>query len=231
MLYDSPLGSIRTHDNPPRDFALTLQSDRSNIAITERLAERYHSRLVLTDLELASAVSPTFWYFARPAIYDTPQDSQRRLGKAVPETYRFLDARIGEMLELVGKDGALLVVAPSGFGDGSRTTEEGEPVTVPVFTSRGHLWFVGRGAARGVHGSDGSLEDLAPTVLALLDLDIGDDMEGRVLRELFDPAYLAAHPVSTTESYDRGWDLSTRYPQVAPPDSDANSEIGDEEQP
>ena len=41
------------------------------------------------------------------------------------------------------------------------------------------------------------LMDLAPTILYLLGLPIPDDMDGRVLTELFDPARLAERPVET----------------------------------
>jgi Type I phosphodiesterase / nucleotide pyrophosphatase len=229
MLYDKPLGSIRTHDNPPRDFALTLQSDRSNLAIARRLSERYRPRLVITDLELASAVSPTFWYFARPQVYDTPQDSRRRLGRAVPETYRWIDEQIGGVMEQLPEGSTLVLVAPSGFGNGERTNNEGEAVTIPVHTSQGHLWMWGRGIARGAQGEVGRVEDLTPTVLALLDLDVGADMDGSVLVELLDREYLAAHPLSTIESHDLEWDREQRYLRSGAPDSDGDSNLSEEQ--
>ena len=40
-----------------------------------------------------------------------------------------------------------------------------------------------------------SLIDLAPTILHLLDQPIPPDMDGRVLTEVFDPIWLAAHPI------------------------------------
>jgi arylsulfatase A-like enzyme len=42
--------------------------------------------------------------------------------------------------------------------------------------------------------------DIAPTVLHALGLPIPDDMDGGVLTELFDDAYLQAHPIRFAES-------------------------------
>ncbi len=46
-----------------------------------------------------------------------------------------------------------------------------------------------------------SVMDAAPTLLALLGLPIGQDMDGRVITEAIRPEYLAVHPVSTVETY------------------------------
>jgi arylsulfatase A-like enzyme len=40
-----------------------------------------------------------------------------------------------------------------------------------------------------------SLIDLTPTILHLLGMSVPSDMDGRVLEELFDPAWRAAHPI------------------------------------
>ncbi len=54
----------------------------------------------------------------------------------------------------------------------------------------------GPGVRRGVRLADAGVMDIAPTVLYLLDLPIGRDIEGRVLREAVDPRLLARRPVT-----------------------------------
>ena len=44
--------------------------------------------------------------------------------------------------------------------------------------------------------------DLTPTLLALLGLPVGEDMDGRVLTEMIDPAFLARHPLRSVPSYE-----------------------------
>jgi hypothetical protein len=222
QLYDEPLGSILHHENPPREFAITLQSDRSNLAIAQRLAERYRSRLVLTELDLAAATQPSYWFFANPDVYDVPADGVRRLGHAVDEVYSWIDAQLGKILDSMPPNSTLVVFAPCGFGNASRTLDDGSKVPYPVRSAKGHLWMVGQGVARGVRGQDRRLEDLTPTLLALLGLDVGADMEGVAASDLFDPDFLAAHPVTETESYDRGWKVDERYPP-RPGEADSTS--------
>lgn len=66
----------------------------------------------------------------------------------------------------------------------------------------------------GVRLADSHLVDVAPTLLYLLEVPVADDMDGRVLQEMFDPRFLAGHPPESVTSYDdsilqqreRGWE-------------------------
>jgi predicted AlkP superfamily phosphohydrolase/phosphomutase len=49
-----------------------------------------------------------------------------------------------------------------------------------------------------------SLADVLPTALHLLDVALPDDLDGRVIEESLDPAYLAAHPVRITAGSGNG---------------------------
>ena len=42
---------------------------------------------------------------------------------------------------------------------------------------------------------------MTPTILALLGLPVADDLPGRPLLELMDPAFVERHPVGRIESY------------------------------
>jgi hypothetical protein len=57
---------------------------------------------------------------------------------------------------------------------------------------------------------EASILDVTPTLLALLGLPVGEDMDGHVLREAIDPAYLESRPLRTLESHDVG--LSVQEP-------------------
>jgi hypothetical protein len=66
---------------------------------------------------------------------------------------------------------------------------------------RGIVIAHGPGVRRGARVADASLLDVAPTVLHLLDLPVGADMDGKVMAQLFEPAWNDAHPVATVASY------------------------------
>jgi hypothetical protein len=66
---------------------------------------------------------------------------------------------------------------------------------------RGIVVAKGPGVPAGTRFDGASLLDVAPTVLWLLGLPAGADMDGKVLVQAFDPAWVAAHPVTTVASY------------------------------
>jgi len=63
----------------------------------------------------------------------------------------------------------------------------------------GVLIAAGPALRRGAKTEAATLADLAPTILYALGLPRPTTMDGRVLAELFDAAYVAAHPVAATE--------------------------------
>jgi predicted AlkP superfamily phosphohydrolase/phosphomutase len=60
----------------------------------------------------------------------------------------------------------------------------------------GILILRGPGIRVGHQMAEARLEDIAPTLLYLAGLPVPDDMDGRVLAEAFEPAYLAQHTVT-----------------------------------
>lgn len=66
---------------------------------------------------------------------------------------------------------------------------------------RGIVIASGLGARAGTRFEGASLLDVAPTVLWLLGLPVGADMDGKVLVDAFDPAWVAARPIETVASY------------------------------
>ncbi|MBM4430390.1 MAG: hypothetical protein FJ026_08615 [Chloroflexi bacterium] len=58
---------------------------------------------------------------------------------------------------------------------------------------------IGPGIRQQVQISDISLVDLAPTILCALGIGVPNDVDGRVLTEIFEPGYLPAHPVKQLE--------------------------------
>ena len=74
-------------------------------------------------------------------------------------------------------------------------------------THRLHGIVIGRGPAirKSAEISDARLIDLAPTILHLFGVSVPDDMDGRVLSEIFRPEFLASHPVQTGAATGTSW--------------------------
>lgn len=60
----------------------------------------------------------------------------------------------------------------------------------------------GPGIRRGYALQNASVLDVTPTLLALMDLPIGQDMDGRVLTEIFKPDFLSASPIRHIDTWE-----------------------------
>ena len=60
----------------------------------------------------------------------------------------------------------------------------------------------GKSFKKGVEIRGARLIDMAPTILHLMGQPVPEDMDGRVLEELFEPAFIAGHPVQVGGSED-----------------------------
>ncbi|RKZ12136.1 hypothetical protein DRQ32_04370 [bacterium] len=214
MLYDRPLGSIYRLDNPPRDFAISLQRDAAQVALAQELLGEFPLRLVGVHLELADALQSVYWRAAWPDHYTIRADAQRRFSDTIDECYRRLDTWIGELMQAAGEDAIICVVGDRGFGHGSNemTGPDEEREIFPTIVNESLLLLHGPGIRRGADLGTVHLVDVAPTLLSALDLPVGVEMDGSVLDAAFSDEFLSAHPRKGTESWTGDFRSSMRYP-------------------
>ena len=179
----------------------------------------------LTGLFLVAndPVSHCFWHFYEPSEYPQGVDPEKaaRLGQLVPNFYRHNDLYLGALLAQVSPETVVFVVSDHGFEasrqlpllkvapnlfEGPEAERAAMNGMIAVGQSGKHhvegvLIAAGGPVRRGV-AVNATQYDIAPTVLALLGLPVPRDMPGRVLDEILDPAFLAAHPVRQIPSYE-----------------------------
>lgn len=108
--------------------------------------------------------------------------------EVVTGVYRFHDMLLGVLLELAGPETTVILMSDHGFESGALRIRElpNEPAG-PADDHRafGMLAMRGPGLKQDelIHGAN--LLDIAPTVLTLLGLPVGHDMDGRVLTSAF----------------------------------------------
>jgi predicted AlkP superfamily phosphohydrolase/phosphomutase/tetratricopeptide (TPR) repeat protein len=103
--------------------------------------------------------------------------------------YRLHDLMLGRLLELAGSDATVILLSDHGFhSDHLRPRSTPRLPTGPAVWHRplGIFCMRGAGVKRDERIYGASLLDIAPTVLTLFDLPVGQDMEGRVLVEAFE---------------------------------------------
>ena len=81
----------------------------------------------------------------------------------------------------------------------------------------GILFAYGCGIKQAARIENASIIDMAPTILFAMDEHIPDDMDGRVLTELFTDEYLAEHKVQFSNAKDQA-DYKARQADVSPAD-------------
>ncbi len=116
----------------------------------------------------------------------------------VDAAYRFHDMMLGRLMHLVGPETTIMLVSDHGFhsdhlrplddpfAPGRRGPVVGDD---PVSHHRnyGVVMACGPGIRRDERVYGATLLDVAPTILGMLGLPVPDDMDGKVLTQIFDP--------------------------------------------
>jgi hypothetical protein len=106
--------------------------------------------------------------------------------------YRFLDARLGELIAAAGDTDVLVLV-----GDPGRFARRA------LRPPEGLLVLSGPVVEPGLYGT-ASGRDLAPTILHLCGLPVSRELEGRVLAAALTSSFQERHPLRWVPSYGRG---------------------------
>jgi len=202
MAYDEPLGSIQSLENPMRDFALTHQTDLSYLDMALYLKKHYEPEITACFLELPAVVSPVFWYFIQPEGTIAQNPNYRRFRNTVNESYAWIDEQLGKVLDALDENATLIVVSERGFGINEVENAEGKVVPIAQAKPNGVLILYGHGIAKGQRLRFTKVCDLAPTLLAMENTPIGDDLDGTPLTTAFTEAFAATHKPRYRESYD-----------------------------
>ena len=168
-------------------------------------------------------VGHRFWRWRDPELYADPPPAGEvaDLGATIDEYYVYVDGVLGRLVAAAPAGARVLVVADHGmrpvntgrrFDAGSPTGGVNSahhldaPPGIVVAAGPGIARRSGGPGPRDLERADlpvlAGVLDLAPSVLALLDLPAGADMPGLVAPGLVDAAWLAEHPPRRVRSHD-----------------------------
>ncbi|MGH8545414.1 MAG: alkaline phosphatase family protein, partial [Gammaproteobacteria bacterium] len=206
-------------------------NQRSNEEMAIHLLKRGQPDLTGIFLIANDPISHTFWHFYQPQEYGGKVEPAmaRRLGQTVPNIYRHNDGYLARLRQVIGPETVVMVVSDHGFQASGIVPKPADlngragwleswyqrrknvgidPDNVAVGQSGKHhldgVFIASGGPVRkGVELSEPPrIYDIAPTILALLGLPVPEDMEGRVLEEIIEPAFLEKHPIRRIASYE-----------------------------
>ncbi len=122
--------------------------------------------------------------------------------------YRFHDMMLERLLQLAGPETTVILCSDHGFESGSQRPHgtPREPAGPAVWHRQYGIFVIaGPGIKRDERIYGASLIDIAPTVLTLFGLPVGEDMDGRPLLEVFEvPPKIETIPSWETRGGDAG---------------------------
>ncbi|MCA9972187.1 MAG: alkaline phosphatase family protein [Anaerolineales bacterium] len=131
-----------------------------------------------------------FMKFHPPQLEGVPDDLFARYNHVVSAGYRFHDMMLDRLLALAGPDTTVILLSDHGFHpDHLRPKGIPKEPAGPAVEHRslGVFCMAGDGVLRDERIYGAGLLDIAPTILTLFGLPIGQDMDGKPLVEAFSP--------------------------------------------
>lgn len=211
-------------DPAEREFHETFKVypvDATRTAMAEHLMKQDPADLTMVFIWGTDAIQHLVWRYYQPAE-GWPADSEAVVlvnRDRIPGYYREVDGFLARLLGQMGPRDSIMVVSDHGFGPSrynpakpmSAATIGSMASSSPPATTYG-----------GRPPTPAQLVDVTPTALYLLGLPAGQDMEGQVIRDLVEPAFLAAHPPAFLPSYEPD---AARRPAPAPVASPMDDDI------
>ena len=138
-----------------------------------------------------------FWHY-RTNVKESP------LSEIIDKYYLWVDETLGEFMDLVDEDTLLIVCSDHGFYGPRRRPDGGLMLGIYMHGENGIIGLMGKGVRKGGSIVDADVLDITPTILYALGLEVGKDMDGRVLTDAFEPEFLRSNPVEFVSTYETG---------------------------
>ena len=156
-------------------------------------------------------VEHLFWkYFDTKNFPEVDKEDVKKFGKIIENYYIFIDKAIGRLMERVDENTIIIIVSDHGMGPwikGPLDTFIGKIATRYVFNSANHrkngiVIISGKNINKGYEIKKANLFDVTPTILYLMGLPVGRDMDGKVLIDAIDKEFLKKYPLEYISSYE-----------------------------
>jgi len=200
------------------DVRWGFKGDQLFASAARLLQQRWPSRVLLLYLGGIDVVGHRFWKYYQPETYhySIPQEEIERYATVMTDYYRYTDKLIEELLEGMGDRTTVFIVSDHGMHavnlDDPSAQLSGHHRDAPpgIFIASGFgiepvgmRSLLGKGSSgKGQRRPIGTISDVTPTLLYLLGLPAGKDMEGDVLASIFTREFREQHPLRYIDTYD-----------------------------
>ncbi len=190
-------------EHPESVIKISYLTDKFFRKTTEHLLDTQSFDLLLTYLFESDAMGHWMWYYREPEYFPRVTSAQKEMfGSVMDSAYVNVDRMLGSLMQHIPEDYHVIIISDHGFG----VEKFGDAYDVGhKLAPDGILMMRGpQFKANADIVPKAGLEDITPTLLTLLGIPVGEDMEGRVLTEAFKSDFLNRYPVRTIASHDRG---------------------------
>jgi hypothetical protein len=205
-----PTVTLEPDDFPWKaELTRALADDLTYRRVGDQLREELHPKVFAIYFFGLDAIGHYFTRFDQPERFGDVSDAEiRRYGRVVESYYRQLDAILGEYMHRREENEILVVLS----GHGMEPLSLGGRLLAPLLGSPylsgvhdhapdGLLIVNGVGVAAGRKIQGASVVDVAPTLLYLMGLPLGRDMDGSLLTDVLDDELKKSQPVTFISSY------------------------------
>lgn len=204
-----PALKARLGANPPSAAFTALSGDIWRESLTSFLLEQHSDvdalLLVLPGLREISALA--WGGYAAVQFHGESQPDAQAAAKLITAYYRHLDNYLAHLWAAQPQPRLLAVVSAYGVEEQPawrQLLSSGRPSHLAGYfkgAPDGLFLLAGNGVRAGAFIDDAELVDVLPTLIYGLGLPIARDLDGRVLTDAWDTAFLAAQPLTFVPSY------------------------------
>ncbi|MBL7883308.1 MAG: alkaline phosphatase family protein [Bacteroidia bacterium] len=138
--------------------------------------------------DVIDQVSHTFMKYYPPQMHGVPQEYYELYNEVVAKMYIYHDEMLGELINLAGDDVTVIVLSDHGF-----YSNHLRPVRLPndpaspalEHSSFGVVCISGNQIKHGIKIKGANLLDITPTLLQFFNLPMADDMDGKIMLDIF----------------------------------------------
>jgi predicted AlkP superfamily phosphohydrolase/phosphomutase len=191
------------------ELTRALADDLTSQSIGRILREQYDPDVFAVYLFGLDAIGHYFTRYQQPESFGDVSDGEiRKYGRVVEAYYRYLDAIVGEYMQRRAENETIVVLSGHGMEALSLPRRIVEPFTGNPYLSGFHenapdglLILNGAGIAPGIKIQGASVVDITPTLLYLIGLPLGRDMDGTLLTDVLAEDLAHNQPVTFISSY------------------------------
>lgn len=191
------------------ELTRALADDLTYRSIGNRLRKEYQPEVFATYYFGLDVIGHYFTRYQKPERFGDVSDAEiRRYGRVVEAYYRHLDTLVGEYMQKREPNETIVVLS----GHGMDALSLGRRIVAP-FLGDSHLSGIhenapdgllildGPGIASGKRIQGASVVDITPTLLYLMGLPLGRDMDGSLLTDVLSEELMKSQPVTFISSY------------------------------